>query len=130
MRYITTNRFKKKSISGDVNIPYGTELMEKDKILYLEEKPICSIYSQNAYDYFSINDDNNGLERGKLIKQIINKLSKKDKNYQKRWDKIWDDKICQKYKKDIESNYWLWNFYFYNAEIESLRYILNLICHI
>ena len=87
---------------------------------------MCYITSQNAYDYFANNDDKCGIQRGNLIQLIITKLSKYDDNYQKRWDKIWDDIKLRKFKRnDIEDNYWLWNFDFYNASIKDLEYIWN-----
>lgn len=35
--------------------------------------------------------------------------------------------LCQKYKKAGHEDYWLWNHDFYNADIEDLKYIANLI---
>lgn len=126
MKYITIKRFKQKSMSGEVNIPYGTECDCFNNIIFYNNKPICYITSQNAYDYFANNNDNCGIQRGNLIQLIIAKLSKHDNNYQKRWNKIWDDIKLRKFKRnDIEDNYWLWNFDFYNATIKDLEYIWN-----
>ena len=127
MKYITIKRTKIKGISGDFNLPYGTEVECIDGVIYRNEKPVCSDHSQNAYDYFARNDDNNGLERGKLTQSIIKTLSKKDKNCQSRWDKIWSDNISNKYRRTDYNDYWLWNHDFYNAEINDLIHIKELI---
>lgn len=127
MKFIIHKRFKGKAICGEVNLPYGTEVQCEDGILTIEGNPLCSDHSQNAYEYFARNDDGNGLERGKLTKDIIKTLSKRDKFYQDRWNKVWEDALCQKYKRTEYEDYWLFNYDFYNAPIEDLRYIKALI---
>ena len=42
------------------------------------------------------------------------------------WEKVWNDKIAQKYRRPEHVNYWLWNDDFYNAPIEDLKYIAAL----
>ena len=125
--YITTKRFKGQAMTSELNIPYGTEVQSVIGYLVYDNQPICAARSQNAYDYFARNDDGNGLERGKLIQEIKKVLSKKDSEYQARWDKVWDDEVCLKYKRVEYSDYWLWNHEFYNAEIEDLQYIAGLL---
>lgn len=127
MDYIVTKRAKFNSISGPVNLPFGTAIQEEEGVLYFEGNPLCVSSSQNAYDFFSRNDDGFGLERGKLTADIIKTLSKRDAKHQERWDKVWDDILCQKYKRHEHADYWLWNHAFYNAPIEDLRYIANLV---
>jgi hypothetical protein len=127
MDYIVTKRAKFNSISGPVNLPFGTAIQEEDGVLYFEGNPLCVSSSQNAYDHFARNDDGFGLERGKLTAHIIKTLSKRDKKHQERWDKVWDDILCQKYKRPEHADYWLWSHLFYNAPIEDLRYIANLV---
>lgn len=127
MNYITTKRARFNSLSGMVNLPYGTEVECKDGILTINGTPLCGDHSQNAYDFFSRNDDGNGLERGNLIQSIRKVLEKRDGNYQTRWDKVWDDSLCQKYKRADHADFWLWNYDFYNAEIPDLQYIAALV---
>lgn len=127
MDYITHTRFKTKAICGEVNLPAMTEVELKDNMLYYQNKPLCVITSENAHNYFARNDDGQGMERGRLIYQIQKILQKKDEKYQSRWDKIWNDEKCQKYKRKEYADFWLWNHAFYNAEIEDLQYIYNLI---
>lgn len=127
MKYITYLRFQGNSISGNINLPALTEIVEQNGTLYFQDKPICLATSENAHKHFARDDDNMGMERGSLIKQIIKLLSKQDKNYQNRWDKIWKDTLCQKFKHSFHTNNWLWNHSFYNADIKDLKYIYILI---
>ena len=128
--YITVRRFKGKAICGDVNIPYGTKLYRYAGAIWLDaDHPLCYDHAQNAYDYMARDDDGMGLERGKLIQDIIARLGKRDNRddpkYQARWDAIWDDASLRRFKRPEQDDYWLWNFDFYNAEIADLEYILN-----
>lgn len=125
--YITVKRAKLKTISGDVNIPYGTGLQVGGNVLLYDGKPVCAVFSECAYKYFAQNDDGQGLFRGKLVHVIKATLAKKDSLHQERWDRIWDDPICQKYKSDNRDDFWLWNHDFYNAEIDDLKYIAKLV---
>lgn len=126
-KYIVTKRFKGKAICGDLNLPVGTECFTEGDVICYDKGMICGTKSQNAYDYFARNDDNNGLERGNLTRSIIRTLSKRDTVYQSRWDKVWADPICNKYKRSDYDDYWLWSHDFYNAEIQDLIHIKNLI---
>lgn len=127
MNYIVHTRFKEKAICGEVNLPALTEVELKDNMLYWQDKPLCVITSENAHKYFARNDDNNGMERGRLTQLIKSILEKNDEKHQDRWDKIWKDKLCQKYKRIEYADYWLWDTAFFNAPIEDLKYIYNLI---
>lgn len=127
MRYITHKRFKQLAICGNVNIPAVSECEEKDQIIYHNNRPLCAVTSENAHTFFAINEDGQGLIRGKLVRDIVSLLQKKDEQHQERWDKVWDDELCQKYKRKEHSDHWLWNHDFYNASIGDLTYIWNLI---
>lgn len=127
MQYITHRRFKDNSINGQVNIPSLSSCEEYDGVIYFCGKQICYSASENAHQYFARNDDGNGVERGRLIQNIQNKLAKRDNEYQNRWNAIWDDKISQRYKRKEYDDFWLWNHEFYNAEIEDLKHIAKLI---
>lgn len=126
-KYVTIKRTRFKSISGDINLPYNTEVELIDNFLSLDGKKLCLITSSNAHTFFAINKDGRGQERGKLRSDIINTLTNRDDNYQNRWDKIWSDELCAKYKRHEHKDYWLWNHDFYEAPIEDLEYIFNLI---
>ena len=125
--YITRKRAKFEAICGHVNIPYGTALINQGGFLMWNGKQICGITSQNAFDFFTQNDDGMGQERGELLNRIIPKLEKRDAGYQARWGKIWEDALCQKYKRPDQEEHWIWNFDFYNGPVEDLRYIAALI---
>jgi hypothetical protein len=125
--YLCRKRARFDGISGQVNIPYGTALICQDGFLMHQNKPLCGITSQNAYDFFSQNDDGMGLERGDLVGRILSKLQKRDAGYQARWNKVWGDSRCQKYKRPEHEDHWIWNFDFYNGPVEDLRYIAALI---
>ena len=69
MDYITYKRFKGKSLSGDVNIPFGTILQERDGFLYLGERMICCVTSENGWQHFRPDTD-----EGQRRQEILNKL--------------------------------------------------------
>ena len=125
--YLCRKRARFDGISGQVNIPYGTALICQDGFLMHQNKPLCGITSQNAYDFFSQNDDGMGRERGDLVGRILSRLHKRDSGYQARWNKVWEDARCQKYKRPEHEDHWIWNFDFYNGPVEDLRHIAGLI---
>lgn len=125
--YLCRKRARFDGISGQVNIPYGTALICQDGFLMHQNKPLCGITSQNAYDFFSQNDDGMGRERGDLVGRILSRLQKRDSGYQARWNKVWEDARCQKYKRPEHEDHWIWNFDFYNGAVEDLRHIAGLI---
>lgn len=125
--YLCRKRARFDGISGQVNIPYGTALICQDDFLMHQNKPLCGITSQNAYDFFSQNDDGMGRERGDLVGRILSRLQKRDSGYQARWNKVWEDARCQKYKRPEHEDHWIWNFDFYNGPVEDLRHIAGLI---
>lgn len=134
-KYIVTNRLRKKVICGNVNLPYGTECSTVDfgntKAIVCENGIVCCVTSQDAYDYFSQNDDGNGKERARMINDIFKALNKlklnNSKKYNEVWYDIWHDEICLKYKRTDHENYWVWNYDFYNAPLFDLQYIAKLV---
>lgn len=127
MKYITHRRFKGKAICGDVNIPAMTECETQNEYIVLDGKIICTVFSENAHLYFASNDDGRGMLRGTLTRKIVKALLNNDKDYQARWDKVWEDKLCQRYKRTEHSDHWLWNHSFYNADVNDLKYIAHLV---
>ena len=127
MQYIVYKRFKAMALCGEVNIPALSICECDDGLIKYNGKDICYNVSENAHQHFARNNDGQGLLRGKLIQAIMTTLSNRDDNYQSRWDKVWDDNLCQKYKRSDYSDYWLWNHDFFNAEIYDLKYIAGLI---
>lgn len=129
-QYVVTKRFKKKALCGDLNLPFGTKCFAKDGAIYCEKGIICGVTSQDAYDFFSQNDDGCAELRRQLIGSIFNALNRSKQSiesYNERWDKVWNDATCLKYKREEYDDHWLWNYDFYNAEIDMLRHIAKLI---
>lgn len=128
--YITTKHLKGEGICGTVSIPYGTKLNAEDGFIICPSGPVCAVTSQNAYDHFSQDDDGQGLERGKLVKDILRRLKRlkpSAQRYDHVWGKIWADERLQKYRRTEHADHWLWNYDFYNATIEDLTYTRNLV---
>lgn len=127
MQYIVHRRFKDRAICGQVNFPALTECEESGGLITYEGNPVCSNTSENAHQYFARNDDGNGMLRGQLTQAIQKYLAKKDGAHQARWDKVWEDERCLPYKRKEYEDHWLWNHEFFNAEIDDLKYIAELI---
>lgn len=127
MKYVVHKRFKGKAICGDMNIPATTALENVDGVITYGDKPLCFDTSENAHQFFSRDDDGNGMLRGRLTQAIQKQLAKRDGRYQEHWDKVWDDPVCQPYKRIDSDDYWLWNHEFFNAEIDVLRHIAKLV---
>ena len=125
--YIVRRRARFLSICGPVNLPYGTEVSSDGAFLTVNGEKLCSITSQNAYDYFSRDDDGMGLERGKLVHDIRRTLERRDAKYQSRWDRLWADEGANKLRRTEHEDYWLWSYAFYNADVNELRRIRRLL---
>lgn len=125
--YLARKRARFEGICGHVNIPYGTTLTVQDGFIMWKGQQVCGITSQNAYDFFTQNDDGMGKERGELLNRITATLMKQTPGHNARWGKIWDDPRCQKYKRPEQDDHWIWNHDFYNGPVEDLRYIAALI---
>lgn len=127
MLYVTVKRAKFNGISGPVNLPYGTDVECDNGTIRKDGKAICRTTSHNAHEFFSINDDGNGLKRSKLVQAIKKTLENRDENYQARWNKVWEDGICAKYKRVEHEDFWVWNHEFYCAPICDLWHIARLV---
>ena len=126
-RYIARKRARFNAICGPVNIPYGTVLQRDGDFLLMDGRRICAVTSKNAHDFFSQDDDGKGQERGKLVGEIIRVLDRRDAARDSRWQRVWNDRLCQKYKRPEHEEYWLWNHDFYNAPVEDLQQIAALV---
>ena len=129
MKYLVTKRFKTKAICGEVNLAYGTECFSQGNVIYRQDKqPLCLITSENAHMYFTVNDDGLAKERRQLIEDIAKLLS--DKEMEKRWDVVWNDLTCRKYKRKEFADFWLWNHDFYGASLDDLQYIKKILMEV
>ena len=97
-------------------------------------QPLCVDTSQNAHEFFSQDDDGQGRERGQLVAAILVRLEtppnageKCRAELQARWDKVWADPLCQKYKRPEHEDFWIWNHDFYDAPVEDLWHIAALV---
>ena len=125
--YIVRKRARFVSINGPVNLRYGTPVDAVDGFLVHNGRPLCAVTSQNAHDYFARNDDGNGMQRGQLTASIIARLSTRDKDHQTRWNKVWEDPRCEKYRRQDSPDFWLWGHAFFEAPVEDLRHIADLV---
>ncbi len=127
MKYIVHRRFKGTAITGQVNIPAMSVCDEVGGVIFYKDKPICYATSENAHQFFACNDDGQGMVRGKLTQAIQVALRRRDAHYQERWDKVWNDPVCQKFKRPEDDDYWLWSHDFFEADINELRHIAFII---
>ena len=130
MKYLITKRFKTKAICGEVNLAYGTECFSQGNVIYRQDKqPLCLITSENAHMYFTVNDDGLAKERRQIIEDIA-KLLSDEKRMEKRWDVVWNDLTCRKYKRKEFADFWLWNHDFYGASLDDLQYIKKILMEV
>lgn len=127
MEYIVRKRFKTIAICGEVNIPALSICQQVGGFIYFNGKLLCRSTSENAHQYFSRNDDGCGIRRGELVQSIVDKLQKRDSGYDMRWNLVWNDNVCLKYKRPEHTDIWLWNHEFYEASIKDLEYIESLV---
>lgn len=117
-------RFKPLFQNERVNIPWGTAVEDRDGYLYLGEQILCAVGSQNAIDHFSRDDDGNGEMRGKYVTAIQKKLADKEDPC---WKKVWEDPVCNRLRQQQHQDWFIWDVPFYEAEMEDLEHIANLI---
>ena len=130
MKYLVTRRFKTKAICGEVNLAYGTECFSQGNVIYRQDRqPLCLITSENAHMYFTVNDDGLAKERRQLIEDIA-KLLYDERRMEKRWDVVWNDLTCRKYKRKELADFWLWNHDFYGASLDDLQYIKKILMEV
>ena len=128
MQYTTIKRFKRESISGHLNLPYGTPLEKRDDgILYHDGKPVCVARSFASHEHFCRDDDGNGAARGKLSHAIIKKLGGFHREETPEWEAVWSDKTAEKYRRKDHQDFWLWDDAFYNAPLEDLNHIAEIV---
>jgi hypothetical protein len=127
MTYIVHRRFRGKTLSGEVNLPAQTVCTCEGGVIRYEGKNLCYRRSENAHQYFAVNDDGCGMKRGQLTHAIQKILERRDAQYQERWDRVWDDPLCQKYKREDYDDMWFWNTAFFEAPILDLRHIASLV---
>lgn len=124
MEYIIHHRLKDSTISGQVNLPYGTKLYSNGgRFITGFSGTICVIGSEQYNQHIAPNDDNNGLERGAITYAIAYKNTP---TYHSKGQRFTDEQIntlLSKYQRflvpDVDAI--LFNTKFFNAPIEDLR---------
>ena len=58
---------------------------------------------------------------------ITKRLEKRDRDHQRRWDLVWEDPVCQKYRHPEHEDHFLWGHAFFEAPVEDLRHIAAMI---
>lgn len=154
MNYIVCKNFNQKGIDGNFNLSVGTIINEDNSFLINRNRKICFIFSQNAYDFFARNDDNHGQERFALTTKIKEIISNYVSEYQEEITAINNsdlsderkaqelthviDKSSEAYNKIrndgmtvhlLKSGDNTFNFDFYNADINVLKYVKALILY-
>lgn len=128
-KYITKKRFKGLSLSGNVNLPYGTICVVNNGMICLDDKAICYLGSQTAIDYFWGYDESNPaqeIERQKLIDELY-KIAPKDDG-----DALMDKtNSWHQYGEIIDYGVgmcqWSWKDNIFDLPVDRLRYLLNCI---
>lgn len=124
MQYIVHKRFKEKALCHKVlNLPYGTVLNAYNNIIATDKgEAVCFTTSENAKIYFARNDDNKGLERGKLTNAIA--YSRKGLNKSGfRFNDKQIDIINRHYQRFLRQDLdmIIFNDKFFKAPIEELK---------
>lgn len=131
--YMVRKRCRVEGIDGPVNLRYGTLVNCENGIIMYEGKRVCLAQSENGLRYFSHNDDGMAALRGAYVESILTALKLKDgvENAREQrdaiWEYVWADKTCLKYKNPNFDDFFLWDKSFYEACIEDLRYINELV---
>jgi hypothetical protein len=133
--YFVRKRARFISMMGkEVNIPYGTILDAVDDFIQYRGEPLSYAVSDNARNFMVQNDDGEGERRAYLVNEITKALETHLPDYDPReekrlarWSKIWEDNICEKYRRKDHDDFWLWNQDFFNAPTTDLTYIARLI---
>lgn len=128
MKYICIKRFKEIAACGKkLNIPYGTQLETIGSFIATSDgEAICHLMSENAHKYFACNDDENGLERGKITYAFAYSKRKPNNTKDRQIYRFSDEEITilerdwKHFLRD-DVDVILFNHDFFNADIEELR---------
>lgn len=129
MRYIVHKRIRATGLSGAMNLPFGTVCESDGCQIMFKGKPLVFVNSELGHQYFSRDDDGNGVERGALTQAIQKATRRPSRNasktaweeYNRRWETIWGDPALLKFKRPEDPDFWYWGDGLFNADIEELR---------
>ena len=119
MDYVVHHRFKSRALCGNVNIPYGTVVEDRNGVLCHGDKPLCVARSQNGKEHFARNDDGNGLERGKITHWIAFEALRTGAKHAEERRKL----VCKEYERFLrpECDGIIFTDEFFHADIAELR---------
>lgn len=126
MKYITHKRYRGYSLDRQpVNIRYGTVLeLDPGGFLVYEGKIIAAPHSQTGIEHFARDDDDRGLERGKLTHAIA--FSPRGNGT--RFTSEECDMLTREYPRFLQLHNLpqiLFDDAFYDAEIDELQELAN-----
>lgn len=133
--YFVRKRARFIDMSGsEVNLRFGIICESHDDLIFYKDRAITHTVCDNAKNYFVQNDDGKGETRANLINRILKTLEKRYpvntkafEVHRSLWNKVWEDKLCNKYRRKDHDDHWLWSQDFYNAPIDDLIYIAKLL---
>lgn len=138
MKYIVCKYFNKKGMDGDFSLKRGSTCNSIGSIIFHNNRPICFTTSQDAFDFFARNDDDNGKERFDLSHQIIDHIKELVIEYNEAYANkepeeeiedtvsIFYNEIRTMFPKFLKGNLDVLTVDFYNAEIDDLKEIIKL----
>ena len=150
MEYIVCKIYDRKGIDGPMTLHPNTTLPAHASLIWNAGRRVCFITSQSAYDHFALNDDGQGKKRFSLTHNILNEVGiLKSNDYQnlsnitsnpnltdkqkeiaineldfkaeRFFDEMKKDEEFNKLMNPLPNGDRVWNFAFYNAEIETLE---------
>ena len=124
MQYICHRKYRKKGASGKkYYIKKGKTFNSVGKFIVKDSELICAITSQDAYQYFARNDDNNGIQRGKLTYEIAFAPRRPDQKIGFRFTDKQREMIETEYPQFVrpDTDFLIFSYDFFNADIQPLR---------
>lgn len=123
MTYSTyINRIRLKGdffIDGHFNLPRYTSFRGADGYILHGDRIVCRTHSKVAWDYFTQNDDGDGVERSEFLQNWFKRV---DNFTTEQWEPLESDLIFQKYMFYPVEEKWLYTDDFYNAPLADLKH--------
>ena len=124
MKYICHNRYKKTGASGkEYLVRFKDEIETVGNFIAKGAEAVCAITSDDAFRHFARNDDNNGLERGKLTYKIAYAPRRPNIDNDYRFTETEIEMLRTEYSRFLikDNVAVIFNYDFFNADIEELR---------
>ena len=130
MKVVTHQKINIKGFDATFDIPKGGECELIDNAVYHDGHILCLKNSFFFREHFVSNEDGEWKLRLKLL-QAINKKINGVENHcgsNKYWERIKQDSICQKYRKENGvPNIWMWSCDLNIAPLNDLYHITELV---